>query len=166
MTTWTAPNYVGSGEADSATFNSEVIDNLLYLKDYSITRIGSSTTTTAHNGIGTSYTVVNNLVVSFTAPGGRKYRVTGKIDVRQRTAQGLVSVQLYENVGGAEIDAIPLTLATDFYQGVFFYAEHVPSSGSRSYRIRVKTSNNTVDCIGLGSGYPAAIFVDDIGPSA
>lgn len=35
MTAWTTPTHVSAGEADSGKFNTETVDNLLYLKDAS-----------------------------------------------------------------------------------------------------------------------------------
>ena len=125
--------------------------------------IGESSTSTSQTGVGTSATLVSNIEVKFVAEAGRTYWLAGQLFARQRTAAGLVRLELYDNTAGNIIRDSGMTLTTDGYGTIFCAAKHVPTTTvERSYRLRAYTSNNTVDLNG-GSDLDSSLAVFDMG---
>ena len=112
--------------------------------------------------VGTSIVLVSNVAVTINAIANRAYKVTGQLNFRQRTSAGLVTVQLFENNASTVILNSVLTLATDEYGTLNLSAIVTPAVGSRSYRMRANTSNNTADLHAV-SGANAVIIVEDVG---
>lgn len=122
-------------------------------------RIGwkASATGTAHTGIGTTITTVNNTSATFTAVAGRRYRISVFAQLRQRTAAALPSIVIARGTTALTPD-LGTTTAIDAYIALSAVIDDVPGAGSVTYCIRAKTSGSTVD---VSAG--AYVLVEDIG---
>ncbi len=121
-------------------------------------------TIAAQNGVGTSPTDLSNLAISFTAPGNRRYRITGQALARQRTVLGVPKLQVYETNGASIVQTVAATAGIDEYVNLTAIGTHVPAAGARVYRLRGYTSASTVDFHGIADHY-GILMVEDIGPA-
>lgn len=107
--------------------------------------------------IGTSYTTLTSY--TFTAVAGRRYKITVNCSFRQRTGAGIVSAIIANAADGQLGDAIQASLATDAYGSGGLTWDEAPGAGSVTYKLRGKTTANTVDF--SANSY---LLVEDIGP--
>lgn len=148
----TIANVIAGAYIDPTTFGNVVVDELNN-RGYK----GLPTGVSAVTGVGTSYTTITTF--GFTAPADRRYRVTGRVKVRQRVAKGLVSVAITNSADTLLADESYQTIGIDDYATITHVIEHEPSAGSFTFKLRVKTSTNTVDVEANGF-----LLVEDIGP--
>lgn len=124
-----------------------------------------SSTVVSQSGIGATLTILSNLAASFTAVANRQYRITYAITVRQRTAAGVFTTQIYETGLGAgsplagDIQRIPVV---DDYVSVKSSCFHVPGAGAKTYRGQASTSGGTLDTAPFPNNF---IAVEDVGPT-
>lgn len=107
--TWTTPTHVAAGEADSAKFNDETVDNLLHIYNSGAARAYASAATS----IGTSITTIALATESYDTDGNFASNTytcprAGFLDVRGRVSTGVAMTDgqrlfcsIYKN--GAEV---------------------------------------------------------------
>jgi hypothetical protein len=105
--------------------------------------IAKVATGSVQTGIGTSPTALTGMSIDVDAPAGRRYIITGKVIARQRTALGLVTLEIRR--GSTVLDTALMTLAIDSYGTLQLSIDDVPGAGVVTYTTRLSTSNNTVD---------------------
>lgn len=95
-------------------------------------------------GVGTSFTTITSLGV--TGVANRRYEITAYVVARQRVSSGLVSISITDNADVALTpqDAV-MTLGIDAYGTLSLTWDDAPGAGSFTYKLRGKTSANTVD---------------------
>ena len=103
-----------------------------------------------------------SLVVAFTAPGGRRYKISGSVAGLQDGSHGIQASAVYED---GSLVAL-LTWTGDVQNGRVHHhygaCFHAPAAGAVSYSLRLATDNGTVDAI--NDTFPAFLAVEDVGP--
>lgn len=122
---------------------------------------GGIATASPQTSIGTSATALTTLSVAFTAGAGRRYKISTKIPVRQRTSAGLVTLEIVK-AGSTVLDTAFVSLGTDEYAQLAFWIWDVPGAGAVTYSLRMKTSANTCETAPSANAY-AHLMVEDIG---
>jgi hypothetical protein len=105
----------------------------------------------------------SSLVVAFTAPGGRRYRISGSVLGLQQDDDGVQGAAVYEDgtlVAFLTLAGPVLDGSGHHHHGACF---HVPAAGAVSYSLRLGTQLGTVDA--ANDLFPAWIAVEDVGPS-
>jgi hypothetical protein len=110
-----------------------------------------------------------SLVVAFTAPGGRRYRISGSVSGLQDGGGGgggghgdQVSA-IYEDGSFLALLTLFSHVSNGHYQHHHGACFHVPAAGAVSYSLRLATDAGTVDAV--NDIFPAWIAVEDVGPS-
>ena len=104
----------------------------------------------------------SSLVVAFTAPGGRRYRISGSVVGLQQDADGAQASAVYEDgnlVALLTLVGPVLDGSGHHHHGACF---HVPAAGAVSYSLRLGAYAGTVDAI--NDTFPAFLAVEDVGP--
>lgn len=103
-----------------------------------------------------------SLVVAFTAPGGRHYRISGSVLGFQQDADGAQASAVYEDGSFVAL----LTLVGPVLDGNGHHHHgacfHAPAAGAVSYSLRLGAYAGTVDAI--NNSFPAWLAVEDVGP--
>lgn len=126
--------------------------------------LGYAQTTTGQSAIGTSLTDLTSLSVAVTvSSAARRIWIIGQVTVRQLTAAGTPTVQVWE--GGTYLGVVGrTTLATSGFSTLHGGVLITPTSGAHTYKLRGLTTNNTMDVIADGTNFgPNSILVVDLG---
>lgn len=125
-------------------------------------RVGTpGTSTSDQTGIGASNTDLTSLSVTITAEAGRRYRISAKAFLQQKTSAGLASVVVTDGSNNIVDYVADITLAANDYFLATGWVEHSPGAGSITYKLRARTNAGTVDI--LNSQLTGRILVEDIG---
>lgn len=103
-----------------------------------------------------------SLVVAFTAPGGRRYRISGSVLGLQQDADGAQASAVYEDGNLLALltwNGPILDGSVQHHHGACF---HVPAAGAVSYSLRLAADAGTVDAV--NNTFPAWLAVEDVGP--
>ena len=126
--------------------------------------VGSSKTSVPQTGVGTSWTTLNNIAVPFTAVAGRRYKVTGLFDFRQRTSSAAVVLKLIDQVtGGDLLWGLDYVAYADVYGfNTLTLVDWTPTAGPHTARMAGATGGpGTVDFNTYGG---SSLSVEDVGP--
>lgn len=126
--------------------------------------LGYAETTTGQAGIGTSLTDLTSMAVTVDVSSAtRRIQIIGQVTVRQLTAAGSPTVQVFE--GGTYLGTVGrTTLPTSGFSTLHGGVIITPTGGSHTYKLRGVTTNNTMDVIADGTSFgPSSILVVDLG---
>jgi hypothetical protein len=123
--------------------------------------VSGAATTGAQTGIGTSATNLTSMSVSITGIAGHIYLVYAKVQVRQRAAGGLVTLEICK-AGTTILESVFMSIVLDGYAYLACQYADVPGAGAVTYTSRLKTSAGTVDTV-PNAGNRTLLYVQDIG---
>lgn len=126
--------------------------------------LGYAETTGTDTGIGAGFSDLTGLSVTVMVGTSRRIRITGKLQVAQRTSAGTVRGAIREGSTALQ-DFVYHTLQTNEVAMGHGSVIITPSAGAHTYKLSLLTNAGTVDTVS-GSGQRANfIQVEDLGPA-
>ena len=123
--------------------------------------VGYAEVTANQTGI-TTETNLTSLSLTFTAVSGRRYRITGAIDIASSVADGAAEFFIKESATFIGRYTQPIT-STSAYR-VYVTRVLTPTAGSHTYNLSLKRTTGTGTYVmGANSAYPAYIHIEDVG---
>lgn len=122
--------------------------------------INKATATTGTAGITTDADV---LTLTFTSPGGRRYRLLAHVLTLQVTTSATEFMKITDNTP-TQLQVCQRSVAAASVETLFAFVEVTPAAGPVTYRARISTNGGTITLQGGGS-QPHQLSADDIGPS-
>ena len=125
-------------------------------------QVGYSARTSNLTNIATSVTEVTS--VTFTAIAGRRYSITGNINIYKEGSTSYAHALIYN--GATQVARIGLLNVAAGIEAVLSgTCFESPSAGSTTYKLMVLFSANTLNEVRASSQYPSYIQIQDIGPA-
>ena len=125
-------------------------------------QVGYSARTSNLTNIATSVTEVAS--VTFTAIAGRRYSITGNINVYKEGSTSYAHALIYN--GSTQVARIGLLNVAAGIEAVLAgTCFESPSAGSTTYKLMVLFSANTLNEVRAVAQYPSYIQIQDIGPA-
>lgn len=123
--------------------------------------VATGTDTSNRTNRTSSADINANVAVTFTSPGGRRYKISGRVAALQNTSDANVELIVYKNSSFfAVIEWTRISAGiTNTMSGCVLDA---PSSGAVTYSLRLSRSTGTVDA--RGDRAATEIIVEDVGP--
>lgn len=122
---------------------------------------GLASATSSQLGV-TTIVDLTSLTLTFTAPGGRRYLISGIVRCDQASTAGRVAV--YISTSTSVIQKEEMNLQVGERATFTPWTVITPSAGSVTYKLRLSTSAGTVDAL-ADVAYPNQLLIMDIGPS-
>ena len=124
--------------------------------------VASASTSTATTNVGSSYTDVTGLTVTWTAVANRRYKVTGYVDTGNNTAS-TARVAITDGSNNVQAQSQQTLAANDVAtQVVHQIFTGTAASTTRKLRIQFSAGSGATQSNVYG---PHLIFVEDIGPA-
>lgn len=124
--------------------------------------VASATTSTVTNGVGSSYTDVTGLSVTWTAVTNRRYKVTGYLDTANATAS-VARLAITDSSNNLKAQS-QQTLAANDAASQTVHELFTGSAGSTTRKLRIQFTAGTGGTQSNVYG-PHLILVEDIGPA-
>lgn len=121
--------------------------------------MGLASTGSIQSGISGG-TALTNMSSSITALANRRYKIYGKVNVRQRTA--VAAVTFYIVRGGSTIDTSVVSLGIDNYGTLQAAVLDTPGAGAFTYALQLGTTGGTVETNSTGTGL-TSLIIEDVG---
>lgn len=114
----------------------------------------------------TALTDLTGLTYTFTAQGGRRYRITGTCEVSSSVAGDFALLNVSDGSGTQIKRAMSSAIPSGRTLTVTVIATHAPAAGSVTYKLRLgRDSGSGSLTMSAQSNNPASILVEDIGPA-
>jgi hypothetical protein len=118
--------------------------------------------TTDQTGFNSTAADITSLTVTWTAPAGRRYKITGHLGcAQQNTSAGFWNLQITDGAGTI-LALAPHSLAATEQAPITAFEIVSPAAGSVTRKLRARTNAGTGDVL-ASSGRTAFILVEDIG---
>lgn len=124
--------------------------------------VGYKTTTTDQTGIGSSYTTITGMDITWTADSTRIYRLIAHLPLQQQnTAAGYIQGVITDGSNAIKQFATN-TIDAGRNSSITLVLVEAGLSGSTTRRLRLATQGGTVDFL-VDATYPATFVIEDIG---